>query len=1656
MPYKRARAIIHQNDSELNDWLVEAKDKPNVVSEDSGSLAFSSALAPVSSLCIADSVLLTDPTFVRPSSGATTTCPASGNPTTHYKSYEFTLSANASVTANTCGTGACASAGTLDSVLFVYQKPDFSTGGIFNPASPCTNVIASNNNGCNPNASITTNLNAGNFVVVVTSNGASQQGTFNLSVDAPGATVALFTGCTYNISPSSKTVLASGVSDTVAVTAGVGCAWTAVSNNPSFIHVTSGSSGSGNGTVGYTVDANGGEARTGSITIAGFTFNITQEAGSVTLSCISDALVAGDSTFVRPSVAADGSSTCPGSGNPTVFYKAYEFTLSANASVTAQTCGTSPCSGAGTLADSLVYIYQKPDFSTGSIFLPGSPCTNVIKSNNNSCGLLSSATTNLNAGNFVVVVSSNGAGETGTFNLAVTSSAGTVALFGGCTYSINPLGDSFAAAGGSGNVTVTAPGGCAWTAVSNNPSFIHVTAGSSGSGNGSVSYTVDPNTGVARTGSITIAGLTFSITQAAGSVSLSCISDALVATDSTFVRPSAGAGGAAPTCPGSGNPTVFYKSYEFALSANASVTAQTCGTSPCSGIGTLANSVLYVYQKPDFSTGGIFNPASPCTNAVASDNDSCGAGPGDLLSTVTKNLSAGNFVVVVAANGAGETGTFNLAVTSTAGTLTPVLPDLIATKTNSVSGTASANTPWTWKVTIANQGNAGASFTSGQTILSDNLPNSSVAYGAVTVGTFANITNSGNISCSIASNNLTCSATGPVTIGALTGSFDISFSTTPSTTGSFANPRVGGVCFVDPGSTLIETSKANNSCTNTVTVVAADGSGTMTVSPTTALAGSSGQNFTFTYTAATGGMNNGAVTVQVPSGWSAPVLANVTASTGTASVASQTITVNGMTLSGGATMTIGYNNATVNSTAGPYTFDAQQKSLSGGTLTNLATSPSVTVTNAGTWTGNTSSVWNLASNWSPAAVPGPTNDVIIPAGALTNEPSLPAAGPDVTVHDLTVSAGHTLTINSGRILSVTGNWTNNGTAAVGAGTVAFIGNNNSQSLLGSTSFANLTINHTGTGSVTASGSTLIVTGLLRVQGGTFSSASTFNNVQIDNGTTLTGTNATTMNVSGNWTLNAGGTFTPNGNTVNFSGANNTQTITGTTTFDNLQINHTGTGGVTLSSNMSVNALLTLTSGIVTTNANTLSLAAVATRSRIGGYIIGNEKKSFGGNGSFTFDVGTLNAYSPVDATVTAGIGDLTVLAVQGPRSSLNASKSLQRYWTLIGAGPTSNLTFHYPGTDVMGNEGVYRIIRIEGSSFTSFPTTVINTSNPSDHTASLNSVNNFSDWTVGEPVAPTAATSTVSGRILDSDGNPVEGAVIRMNGTQDRKTITDSQGNYAFSEVETNGFYTVTPSRVNYNFAPATRGFSALGAHTEASFGATTNGNHQNPLDTTEYFVRQQYVDFLGREPEEKGLNDWTDTINNCASGDASCDRIHVSEAFFRSEEFQQRGYFVYRFYSTAFVQKPDYAAFAPDLARVSGFLDATQLEAAKAAFAYDFITRPAFALWYNSLSNSAYVNELSQTSGVTLSNRQALIDSLDNKTASRAQVLRQIAESNEVYARYYNQAFVVMEYFGYLRRDPDILYLNWISVLDANPADSRHLVEGFVDATEYRNRFKQ
>ena len=124
----------------------------------------------------------------------------------------------------------------------------------------------------------------------------------------------------------------------------------------------------------------------------------------------------------------------------------------------------------------------------------------------------------------------------------------------------------------------------------------------------------------------------------------------------------------------------------------------------------------------------------------------------------------------------------------------------------------------------------------------------------------------------------------------------------------------------------------------------------------------------------------------------------------------------------------------------------------------------------------------------------------------------------------------------------------------------------------------------------------------------------------------------------------------------------------------------------------------------------------------------------------------------------------------------------------------------------------------------------------------------LSPFVVALGSTPTAEIVSVSGHITDADGNPIEGAAIRM----------------------TLGSYWKTPSRANFSFSPAQRSFSAMGQHTDAAFMASSTGGGSNPLDRTEYFVRQQYVDFLGREPDETGFNFWVNNIESCGAN-ANC-----------------------------------------------------------------------------------------------------------------------------------------------------------------------------------------
>jgi hypothetical protein len=235
----------------------------------------------------------------------------------------------------------------------------------------------------------------------------------------------------------------------------------------------------------------------------------------------------------------------------------------------------------------------------------------------------------------------------------------------------------------------------------------------------------------------------------------------------------------------------------------------------------------------------------------------------------------------------------------------------------------------------------------------------------------------------------------------------------------------------------------------------------------------------------------------------------------------------------------------------------------------------------------------------------------------------------------------------------------------------------------------------------------------------------------------------------------------------------------------------------------------------------------------------------------------------------------------------------------------------------------------------------------------------------------------------------------------------------------------------------------------------------QNPIDGVEFFVMQQYIDFLGRLPDAVGFANWVATLGGCPNGgfgefdNPHCDRVHVSSGFYLSIEFQGRGYFAYRFNEVALDRRPTYAEFVPDMAQVGGPQSPESEVLSKAAYTEAWTQRAEFKTRYDGLTNAAYVNALEAYAEVTLSYKLALIDALICGQKNRGEVLREIVERNDVGDRFFNRAFVSMQYFGYLRRDPDTVgFQNWLTTLNNNPADFRHMIFGFLFSTEYRQRF--
>ena len=275
----------------------------------------------------------------------------------------------------------------------------------------------------------------------------------SISINGERAALRQDAACQFAVAAPSVVGPAAGAT-TVTVTAVAACGWTAVSSVP-WITITSAATGTGNGSVTLTIAANPSGTRTGTVVIAGQTVTVTQAAVGSTV----------------PTCSYSLGSTSQSAGSPGGISTPVSVTTSAG-------CAWTAVSNAAWIT-------------------------------------ISSGASGSGSGSVAFNIALNPAGpRSGT--LTIAGHTHTVNQAGNCAYSINPSSQSIAAGGGNGtSIAVTTGTGCQWTA-SSNASWLSIASGANGNGSGSVGFTAASNAGPQRTGTLTIAGTTFTVTQANG------------------------------------------------------------------------------------------------------------------------------------------------------------------------------------------------------------------------------------------------------------------------------------------------------------------------------------------------------------------------------------------------------------------------------------------------------------------------------------------------------------------------------------------------------------------------------------------------------------------------------------------------------------------------------------------------------------------------------------------------------------------------------------------------------------------------------------------------------------------------------------------------------------------------------------------------------------------------------------------------------------------------------------------------------------------------------------------------------------------------------------------------------------------------------------
>lgn len=285
---------------------------------------------------------------------------------------------------------------------------------------------------------------------------------------------------------------------------------------------------------------------------------------------------------------------------------------------------------------------------------------------------------------------------------------------------------------------------------------------------------------------------------------------------------------------------------------------------------------------------------------------------------------------------------------------------------------------------------------------------------------------------------------------------------------------------------------------------------------------------------------------------------------------------------------------------------------------------------------------------------------------------------------------------------------------------------------------------------------------------------------------------------------------------------------------------------------------------------------------------------------------------------------------------------------------------------------------------------------------------------------------------------------------------------------------------------------------TPAAVAFTINSNESvggpNPVKdasfNTDFFVRQHYLDFFNRPADSAGLAFWKDQIDSCTT--QACReirRVNVSAAFFLSIEFQQTGYLVERLYKAAYGSANGTSTLggthqiSVPIVRLNEFLPDTQqigrgvvigapgadqlLENNKQALIAEFVLRPRFTTAFpSSMTPAQFVDRLSANAGagvLSQAERNQLVSDLTSGAKTRAQVLHTVAEDSDLIAAETNRAFVLAQFFGYLRRNPNDApdadytgYDFWLGKLNEFNGNfvNAEMVKAFIVSGEYQLRF--